>query len=42
MSQFNTISVEGKNCGVHFCYMSKDEVVNLLRNADVTENREKL
>ena len=42
MSQFNAISAKGKNYGIYFCYMSKDEVVNLLRNADLTENSGKL
>ena len=31
------VSVKGKDYRNHFLYMSKDEAVNLLRNADLTE-----
>ena len=31
------ITFEGNDYNIHFLYMSKDEAINLLRNADLTE-----
>ena len=31
------ISVKGSDYRIHFCYMTKDEAVNLLQKADLTE-----
>ena len=28
------VSIKGNDCRIHFIYMSKDEAINLLRNAD--------
>ena len=33
------LSIEGNDYRIHFFYMSKDEVINLLRHADLTEKR---
>ena len=31
------ITSKGNDYTIHFLYMSKDEAINLLRNADLTE-----
>ena len=31
------ISVKENDYGIHFWYISKDEAINFLRNADLTE-----
>ena len=36
------VSVKHNNYKIHFWYMNKDEVINLLRNADLTETSGKL
>ena len=38
---FNDVSVipvKGNDYRIHFLYMSEDDAVNLLRNADLTKN----
>ena len=32
-----TVSVKGNDDRIHFCYMSKDEAINLLKNNDLSE-----
>ena len=34
---FNDVAVKGSNDRIYFSSMSKDEVINLLRNADLSE-----
>ena len=29
------LSLKGNDYRIHFCYMSKDEAINLLKNADL-------
>ena len=36
------VSVKYNNYKIHFWYMNKDEVINLLRNAGLTETSGKL
>ena len=31
------VSFKGNDYGIHFLYMSKDKVINLLRNVDLSE-----
>ena len=31
------VSVKGNDYRIHFCYLSKDEAINLLKHADFTE-----
>ena len=34
---FNDVALKGNNDRIYFSSMSKDEVINLLRNADLSE-----
>ena len=35
------VSVKGNDYRIHFLYMSKDESINVLTNADLTEKSER-
>ena len=37
-NDFAIVSVNGNDYRIHFWFMNNDEVMNLLRNADLTEN----
>ena len=34
---FNDVSIKGSNCRIHFWYMRKDDVVNIMKNSDLKE-----
>ena len=44
MSPYNVaiFSFKENDYRIHFCYMSRDEAINLSRNADLTEESRKL
>ena len=31
------VSVTGSDCRIHFCYMSKDDAINIMKNSNLNE-----
>ena len=38
-NNFAIASVKGSDCRIHFCYMSKDDVISIMNNSDLSDER---
>ena len=38
-NNFAIASVKGSDYRIHFCYMSKDDVISIMNNSDLSDER---